>query len=484
MAKLGNAIVFITGEVKGLNKALGDAQSKTKRTIGNIQGMLTGMGRNMTVMGGAITGAFGLTLKMAAESEAAEKQLETVLKSTGGAAGMTAEQLKNLATELQGVTTFEDDAIIGGESLLLTFTKIGGDVFPQATETMLNMSQALGQDMKSSAVQLGKALNDPIRGVTALGRVGVSFTEQQREQIKAMVEAGDVAGAQKIILAELSTEFGGSARAAAETFGGQLAQLKNSLGDVGEQIGFAIMPALQQMMPKIKELIPVIAEWVKNNGGLILKFAELGALLTVGGPMLMGLSSLLVIITTLGVAVAPLSVTMVGLAALAETFYAISSGAGDASNMVSRFVDSLGPLGRWIDKYYDALVWVMNKFSGDDNAAWRDSNTANLERMANERGYYIDENGMPQQSVNPYPPARAAGGPIWSGQPYMTGERGRELILPKMSGEVLNNSTTERLLGALGKMGGGRAVNIVINGYNRSPRELVAQINREMRMAS
>jgi len=30
------------------------------------------------------------------------------------------------------------------------------------------MSTAMGQDLKSSAIQLGKALNDPIQGVAAL----------------------------------------------------------------------------------------------------------------------------------------------------------------------------------------------------------------------------------------------------------------------------------------------------------------------------
>ena len=47
---------------------------------------------------------------------------------------------------------------------------------------------------------VGKALNDPLKGLTALSRIGVQFTAQQQEQIKAMVEVGDVAGAQKIIL--------------------------------------------------------------------------------------------------------------------------------------------------------------------------------------------------------------------------------------------------------------------------------------------
>ena len=145
-----------------------------------------------------------------------------------------------MASGLQNVTTFGDEAIMGGQSLLLTFKNIGRDVFPQATETMLDMSQALGQDMKSSAIQLGKALNDPITGVTALQRVGVSFTEDQREQIEVLVESGQTMEAQSLILDELSSQFGGSASAAAETYTGQITQLNNTFGDLREQIGFAL----------------------------------------------------------------------------------------------------------------------------------------------------------------------------------------------------------------------------------------------------
>ena len=86
-------------------------------------------------------------------------------------------------------------------------------MFDRAELASVNLSARLGQDLQSSAIQVGKALNDPIKGVTALQRVGVSFTAQQREQIKAMVEAGNVAGAQGIILGELEKQFGGAAEA-------------------------------------------------------------------------------------------------------------------------------------------------------------------------------------------------------------------------------------------------------------------------------
>jgi len=100
-----------------------------------------------------------------------------------------------MADSLQRVTTFDDEAITGAQSLLLTFTKIGRDVFPEATRTVLDMSQALGQDLKSSSIQLGKALNDPITGITSLTRVGVTFTAEQKKLIESLVKTGQVAEA-------------------------------------------------------------------------------------------------------------------------------------------------------------------------------------------------------------------------------------------------------------------------------------------------
>lgn len=174
---------------------------------------------------------------------------------------VTKDTVVGLADSLSMVTRFGDEAILSGESMLLTFTSIGAEVFPRATETMLDMSQALGQDLKNSAIQLGKALNNPIEGVTALQRVGVSFTDSQKEMIAALVEAGDLVGAQTIILDELQKEFGGSAEAAGATFAGQLDILKNSLSNVAEGIGAVLLPIAQDFLNNfVLPAIPLVQE--------------------------------------------------------------------------------------------------------------------------------------------------------------------------------------------------------------------------------
>lgn len=153
--------------------------------------------------------------------QASTRQTNAVLTSTGGTANVTAQSINTLTSSLSKKTAMDQTAIRTGENMLLTFTNVkngvgkGNDVFNQATATILDMSKALGQDTKSSAMQLGKALNDPIKGVAALQRVGVSFTASQKEQIKSLTASGNAMGAQKIILAELNKEFGGSAAASA-----------------------------------------------------------------------------------------------------------------------------------------------------------------------------------------------------------------------------------------------------------------------------
>jgi hypothetical protein len=85
-------------------------------------------------------------------------------------------------------------------------------------------------------------LNDPIKGISALSKVGVSFNDSQKAQIKSLVSQNDLMGAQKIILQELQTEFGGASRAMAQTDIGRLDQAKNILGDMKEILGRDVIP--------------------------------------------------------------------------------------------------------------------------------------------------------------------------------------------------------------------------------------------------
>jgi phage-related minor tail protein len=223
---------------------------KAARQLGKVDKGLSRIAKGAAGAAAAFFAARGLinafnSVIQATEAQIlAEAQLNAALKSTQGVAGLTAKELTNMASALQKQTRFGDEAIINAQSLLLTFTKVGKEVFPDAIETVLNMSEAMGQDLQQGVIQVGKALNDPVLGVTALRRVGVQLSKQQEQQVKDFVKVGDVASAQKIILSELETQFGGVAKAAGETLAGSLAKMQNAVGDAQESLGQTLSPAI------------------------------------------------------------------------------------------------------------------------------------------------------------------------------------------------------------------------------------------------
>lgn len=194
-----------------------------------------------------------------AESEQALARMEAVLKATGGAAGLTSQELQNFAAQMQQTTMFEDDAVISAQAVLLTFKQIGSDVFPAATMAAADMATVMGMDLQSAITMVGKALNEPVEGIGALRRVGVQLTDQQEAMVKALMDVNDVAGAQAIIMGELESQFGGAAEAAAATSTGALAQMKNAFGDVKEAIGGLIADGLAPLSRSLTQVFNQIA---------------------------------------------------------------------------------------------------------------------------------------------------------------------------------------------------------------------------------
>ncbi|HUX79503.1 MAG TPA: hypothetical protein VMW10_07175 [Alphaproteobacteria bacterium] len=242
-------------KIDGMGKSVQKSSKLTSKAIGGMRVAYMGV----AVAVGAVAMVFKKFFKLANKQIEAETRLNAALESTKYIAGLTAEEIKKMAKDLQEVTTIGDETTMMGQSLLLTFTKIGKDIFPEATETMLDMAVAISQkvnpsaeELKQSAIQLGKALNDPILGITALRRVGVQLSAQQETQIRKFIETNNIAGAQKVILGELKTQFGGMARAMAQTPEGAFRQLSNTLGDIGENVGKTIVPGLISMASALK----------------------------------------------------------------------------------------------------------------------------------------------------------------------------------------------------------------------------------------
>ena len=250
--------------------------------------ILGGIGK---VAGGLALGgvaAFGAAVVsgIAGAREAAQVQAQTaqVIKSTGEAAGVSAQHVTDYAGSLSdaaGQSLFSGEQVQQSTNLLLTFTNIKGHALDAATAISVDMAQAMDGKPKDAAIQLGKALNDPIAGISALTKVGVSFDDQQKAQIKTMVEAGNVAGAQGIILGELNKEFGGSAKAAADADGGWT-QFQARIGDAEKAVGTALLPVLgtlggilnDTLAPAIESAASGLSAFVTANGPQIQAFAQ------------------------------------------------------------------------------------------------------------------------------------------------------------------------------------------------------------------
>ena len=284
-----------TKTTKAVNDGLDDVSTNAGKAgksfsgMGSVMsGVLQGIGQGIAgfamQMGskalGAVTDFVSGSIEEASAWNSVYAQTEAVIKSTGSAAGLTAKEMAAMAGSMSaasGQSLFSDDAILGAQNVLATFTNIKGENFGSATQSILDMSQALGIDLDSAAMQVGKALNDPIAGLSALSRSGVQFTADQEAMIKAMVEAGNVAGAQEIMMAELNTQFGGSAAAAVDTYAGQQVVLKEKFADIQQTLGEALMPILMEFGTFMADtVVPIIADVVTSLSDWITSMNEAG----------------------------------------------------------------------------------------------------------------------------------------------------------------------------------------------------------------
>jgi hypothetical protein len=255
---------MLSDVVKGVEKSVGGLADSIKSagtkaagawpTVAQgINKINDGFGTLKNVAGqalGALETGWNLLIEPGLEAQRVMAQTEAVIKSTGGAAGLTSDQIGDIAGAMSRLSGSEDEAIQSGENMLLTFTNIGSDVFPRVTQSMADMAISMAEgdvtsaDFRGTAMQLGKALNDPEQGLTALSRAGVSFSDAQKEAIKQMMATNDVAGAQTLILAELEKEFGGAAKAAGDTLPGKMAKAKNAIDDFQKNISAVFIPVM------------------------------------------------------------------------------------------------------------------------------------------------------------------------------------------------------------------------------------------------
>lgn len=330
MSVLAALKVVLGLDIGPFQKGATQAQLEAQRMVKSV----AATGRKMTTVGlgmsAAITAPFAMLVRQAipaaTESAQALGQVNAALASMGPVAGRTTQQLQDQAKALMDISTFDDDDILKSVTAnMLTFGKVTGETFDRAQLAALNLSARLGQDLQSSAIQIGKALNDPIKGVTALTRVGVSFTESQKDQIKAMTQTGNVAGAQAIILGELEKQFGGAAKALHDATPGADVQhswddFKEKVGAIALKVAPPLLAALGNILDKFNSLPDGVQTGIVVFAGVA---AVIGPVVTTVGTLVTAFSALAPVVAIAAGALSPFLVPLAAVAAaVAAVWYA------------------------------------------------------------------------------------------------------------------------------------------------------------------
>lgn len=206
------------------------------------------------------------SIRTAGEFETSLLRLDSQLETTGRTAEATAEDIREIARALDATTLGDQLEIEAAAAQLASFSNVATESFEQVLSLGLDMQEVLGTGLVGSATQLGKALNDPIKGLTALSRVGVQFTDEQRELIKTLVDTGNAAEAQRIILAELESQYGGTSEAAAQGFEGAVDSMNMALADFRNAFGSAFQG---QAETAIRGFTSVVASAAENMDTLV-----------------------------------------------------------------------------------------------------------------------------------------------------------------------------------------------------------------------
>lgn len=280
-----------TRDLDGFGKSVG-------RGFGSIDDAIGRTIRNFGLMATAAAGAavygiarFGMdAIKAAEEAEVADNRIRAIANSMGlfgSSTDAVIDRMGDYADQLERTTAVDGDLIKSMQAQLLTFESVGrtasetGSTFDRATAAALDM-QAANIGGAEAAIQLGKALEDPTRGVTALRKSGVTFTEAQRELIETLVDTGRTLEAQDMILDVVERQVGGTAAATATSS----AKMRVAFEQVKETIGKALLPQVEKLTNFIvSDLLPKFQLWWDKHGPeverIIAKIGEtIGVLVT------------------------------------------------------------------------------------------------------------------------------------------------------------------------------------------------------------
>lgn len=352
--------------IKAANEASGTFKD-VETDAGNLGTALAGIGQ--VAMGiaaagiAAVVGGLTLAISEAMGAQEIMGKLDVTLGNLGLAGTGAKESILDTATALQDVTRFSDDAAIAAQNMLLQMGVAISDL-PDVTAVTADLAAAMGIDLTTAAQTVGRALADPTAAAGKLMRMGIVLTDEQQDLIKGFVEAGNMAGAQGVIMDTLAGKYGGAAIAAGETFAGQLDRLKNGFGNIMETIGMAVLPSLQLLAdtlitalnsPEVQAAIASITKWLGENLPIAINW-----LITAVGTVANFFQTQLLPVFQSLIDNGPLMAGVLGVIALGFAVWAISAGAAAAATLIAAapVLLAIAAIGAGIALLYTA--WTEN----------------------------------------------------------------------------------------------------------------------------
>jgi len=368
-------------QIQGLDKALGTTTTKANGLAGAFGKLRAAASSMVGVLGAA---GLGAVLKSSVDTfskfQAETKLLENGLKNVGAQAGEL-DRLQKIASNLGEATLFNEEDFRKGFGLLTSFGNIGTSNYERVAKAAADVAQTSGTDVSSAFMQLAKALNDPVAGLSALSRSGIQFSESQKEVIKQLVETGQTAKAQELILAELEKQYGGNAVAAAQGLAGAFDTLGEKFYDLQVALGDNITVVLQPLIAGLTSLVGFITSLpepvqtlIVALGGLVIGLTALGGLIAIGAPIFSALAGLIPILTGIPALIAgwagAIGPLVAGLGTLGQILIGVFSGpagwvalAVAAGAAIYAFRDQIGAAFQAIGKFIaDAAMGFKNIF--------------------------------------------------------------------------------------------------------------------------
>ena len=252
------AKLFLEGDNADLQEVLG-------QSLGAITSFGNKVVAGLLAVGGIIAAKklfnFGASLvKEASDAQEGIAILEQTLDNLGDSAAMTSDEVLQFAEDMSRLTKFTDDAYTATQTLFLRLESLDETNIKRATRTAADFAASLKEDLPAATTKLVSALKDPERGINSLRAAGIKFSIDEENMVKALIKASDEASAQEIILAKLESTVGGTAERVGQTAEGQWAIFLNRLGEVGESIGTALIPILEELTP----VLGGVAEWIET----------------------------------------------------------------------------------------------------------------------------------------------------------------------------------------------------------------------------